>query len=242
MHTRPQALTIGVVLLALLSLLNFISPLLPTDYPTIVLLLGGTFGVVGLLAAAGLWMLRRWALLLTLIVSVLNLVVVGSWDSRRAARHGQTPRRGYDRRLHPYHCARDAGELAACFRGHLSLREGPNSRHRPRPSHWRACVRCHVRSNYRECWLGCCAILCQRASPRTLQHRTTSANTEQGDKSMHAVVAVFNLDRAWNEEHRRTVEEQLIPITRQVPGFVSCYWMSDPEEPTAVLVKVDPLD
>ncbi len=59
---------------------------------------------------------------------------------------------------------------------------------------------------------------------------------------MHAVVAVFNLDRAWNEEHRRTVEEQLIPITRQVPGFVSGYWMSDPEEPTAVLVKVDPLD
>ncbi len=75
MHTRPQPVTIGIVLLALLSLLNFISPLLPTDYPTIVLLLGGALGVVGLLAAAGLWMLRRWALLLTIIVSVLNLVL-----------------------------------------------------------------------------------------------------------------------------------------------------------------------
>ncbi len=75
MHTRPQTLTISVVLLVLLSLLNFVSPLLPTDYPTIVLLLGGTFGVVGLLAAAGLWMQRRWALLLTIIVSVLNILL-----------------------------------------------------------------------------------------------------------------------------------------------------------------------
>ena len=75
MHTRPQPVTIGLVLLVLLSLLNFISPFLPTDYPTIVLFLGGALGVVGLLAAAGLWMLKRWALLLTIIVSVLNLVL-----------------------------------------------------------------------------------------------------------------------------------------------------------------------
>ena len=75
MHTRPQPVTIGFILLVLLSLLNFISPFLPTDYPTIVLFLGGALGVVGLLAAAGLWMLRRWALLLTIIVSVLNLVL-----------------------------------------------------------------------------------------------------------------------------------------------------------------------
>ncbi len=75
MHTRPQPVTIGFILLVLLSLLNFISPFLPTDYPTIVLFLGGALGVVGLLAAAGLWMLKRWALLLTIIVSVLNLVL-----------------------------------------------------------------------------------------------------------------------------------------------------------------------
>ncbi len=31
---------------------------------------------------------------------------------------------------------------------------------------------------------------------------------------MHAVVAIFTLDRAWDEEHRHTVEEQLIPTTR----------------------------
>jgi hypothetical protein len=44
---RPQPVTIAVVLLMLLSLLNFVSPLLPTDYPTIVLFLGGALGVAG---------------------------------------------------------------------------------------------------------------------------------------------------------------------------------------------------
>ena len=72
---RPVPVTVAVVLLALLSVLNFISPLLPTDYPTMVLFLGGALGVVGLLAAAGLWQMRRWGLLLTIIVSVLNILL-----------------------------------------------------------------------------------------------------------------------------------------------------------------------
>ena len=72
---RPVPVTVDVVLLALLSVLNFISPLLPTDYPSIVLFLGGALGVVGLLAAAGLWQMRRWGLLLTIIVSVLNILL-----------------------------------------------------------------------------------------------------------------------------------------------------------------------
>ncbi len=72
---RPVPVTVAVVLLVLLSVLNFISPLLPTDYPTIVLFLGGALGVVGLLAAAGVWMLRRWGLWLSITVSVLNLVL-----------------------------------------------------------------------------------------------------------------------------------------------------------------------
>ena len=89
MHTRPQPVTTAVVSLALLSLLNFTPPLvtsplytspsLHTNYPTIVLFVGIALGVLGLLAAGGLWMLRRWGLLLTIIVSVLNILWAAPW-------------------------------------------------------------------------------------------------------------------------------------------------------------------
>ena len=89
MHTRPQPITIAIVSLALLSLLNFISPLftsplytaplLQTDYPTVVLFLGIVLGVLGLLGAGGLWMLRRWGFLLSIIVSVLNILLAAPW-------------------------------------------------------------------------------------------------------------------------------------------------------------------
>lgn len=89
MHTRPQPLTIAIVSLALLSLLNFTSPLftsplytaplLQTDYPTVVLFLGIALGILGLLAAGGLWMLRRWGFLLTIVVSVLNILLATPW-------------------------------------------------------------------------------------------------------------------------------------------------------------------
>ncbi len=85
MYSRPQPVTTAVVSLALLSLLNFAPPLvtsplytapfLQTNYPTIVLFLDIALGVLGLLAAGGLWMLRRWGLLLTIIVSVLNILL-----------------------------------------------------------------------------------------------------------------------------------------------------------------------
>jgi len=55
---------------------------------------------------------------------------------------------------------------------------------------------------------------------------------------MYAVVAIFNLERAWDEEQQRTVEEQLIPTTRQVPGFVSGYWMSDPAAPRTHVLTI----
>lgn len=45
---------------------------------------------------------------------------------------------------------------------------------------------------------------------------------------MYGVVAEFTMDRAWDEEHRRALEEDVIPTTRKVPGFVSGYWMGDP--------------
>ncbi|CAA9459448.1 MAG: hypothetical protein AVDCRST_MAG25-647 [uncultured Rubrobacteraceae bacterium] len=75
MHTRPQSVIAAIVFLVLLSLLNLLSPFLPTAYPTIVLFLGGVLSIAGLLAAAGIWMQRRWSLLLTIIVSVLNILL-----------------------------------------------------------------------------------------------------------------------------------------------------------------------
>jgi uncharacterized membrane protein (DUF2068 family) len=89
LHTRPQPLTIAIVSLALLSLLNFTSPLftsplytaplLQTDYPTVVLFLGIALGILGLLAAGGLWRLRRWGFLLTIVVSMLNILLATPW-------------------------------------------------------------------------------------------------------------------------------------------------------------------
>ncbi|HEY9420621.1 MAG TPA: hypothetical protein VIW92_04340, partial [Thermoanaerobaculia bacterium] len=75
---------IAVVALALLSLLALISPLvtaplLQTDYPTIVHSLAIALAVLGLLATGGLWMLRRWGLLLTVIVYMLNILLAAPW-------------------------------------------------------------------------------------------------------------------------------------------------------------------
>ena len=75
MNTRPQPVTISVVLLALLSLVNVISPLLPSEgIPASVIYLGIVLGVLGLIGAAGLWVLKRWGLWVTIVVSVLNIL------------------------------------------------------------------------------------------------------------------------------------------------------------------------
>jgi uncharacterized membrane protein (DUF2068 family) len=75
MNTRPQPVTIAVVLLALLSLVNVISPLLPSEgIPASAIYLGVVLGVLGLIGAAGLWVLKRWGLWLTIVVAVLNIL------------------------------------------------------------------------------------------------------------------------------------------------------------------------
>ncbi len=75
MSARPLPVTIAAVLLALFSLANLLSPVMPTEgVPAFVAYLGVALGLAGLLAAAGLWMLKRWALWLTIVVSVLNIL------------------------------------------------------------------------------------------------------------------------------------------------------------------------
>lgn len=73
MHSRPETVSVASVLLALLSLPNVLYPflalegeLLPLIYLTVV------FGVAGLIAAAGLWMVKRWALWLSIVVCLLG--------------------------------------------------------------------------------------------------------------------------------------------------------------------------
>ena len=75
MRARPLPITIAAVLMALFGLVNLFSPLFPSEgIPAFVVYLGVVLGVVGLIAAAGLWMLKRWALWLTIVVSVLNIL------------------------------------------------------------------------------------------------------------------------------------------------------------------------
>src|SRR5215218_6499984 len=75
MSARPLPVTVSAVLLTVLSLANLLSPVMPSEgVPTFVVYLGVVLGVLGLIGALGLWMLKRWALWLTIVVSVLNIL------------------------------------------------------------------------------------------------------------------------------------------------------------------------
>jgi hypothetical protein len=73
MRSRPTPVTVAAVLLALLSLVNFV-PLPMEGVPAVVVYGALVLGVVGLVAAAGLWLLKRWAAWLAVAVSALNLL------------------------------------------------------------------------------------------------------------------------------------------------------------------------
>jgi uncharacterized membrane protein (DUF2068 family) len=71
---RPLPVTIAIVLLAVLSLGNLLAPfILPAEAGSIVYLIV-VLGVLGLVAAGGLWRLKRWALWITIVASVLNIL------------------------------------------------------------------------------------------------------------------------------------------------------------------------
>src|SRR5215204_5222292 len=79
MRSRPQAVTVAAVLLVLLSLFNFPWPwllLFPgvEQPPAFVIYTGLVLGVVGLVVAVGLWMMKAWSFWATIVVCVLNLL------------------------------------------------------------------------------------------------------------------------------------------------------------------------
>ena len=80
MRMRPLPVTVAAILLVLLSLTNF--PWLylflfpgAEEPPAFALYLGYVVGVVGIVAAVGLWMMKRWSLWLTIVVCVLNFLL-----------------------------------------------------------------------------------------------------------------------------------------------------------------------
>jgi hypothetical protein len=76
MYTRPLPVTAAAILMALISVVGLPGPLLPgaDEVPAIVIYGGIVLGIVGLVAAIGLWLLRKWSIWLTVIVSALNIL------------------------------------------------------------------------------------------------------------------------------------------------------------------------
>jgi hypothetical protein len=74
MRSRPLPVTVAAVIQALFSLVSLPGPFLPGSegVPDVVLYSGIVLGVAGLVASAGLWMLKRWGLWLTVVVNVLG--------------------------------------------------------------------------------------------------------------------------------------------------------------------------
>ena len=79
---RPLTLILAIVLLALLSLFGLYTPFGPNGPPLVIVLYAFIVGGVGsLIAVFGLWKLKRWGLLLTIIIASLSILVAvpGLW-------------------------------------------------------------------------------------------------------------------------------------------------------------------
>jgi hypothetical protein len=81
MRSRPLPLTVAAILLALLSLFNFpwlwmlLFPGLEEEPPAFIIYSGIVLGIVGLVVAVGLWMMKKWSFWATIVVCVLNFLL-----------------------------------------------------------------------------------------------------------------------------------------------------------------------
>jgi hypothetical protein len=58
-------------------------------------------------------------------------------------------------------------------------------------------------------------------------HATERLTPEKEVFPMHAVVGVFDMDRALFAEQEQHLKERIVPMVRQSPGFVAGYWSYD---------------
>ena len=78
---RPQPVTIAAILLVLLSLFNFpwpwmlLFPGLEEEPPAFIIYSGIVLGIVGLVVAVGVWLMKRWSFWATIVVCVLNFLL-----------------------------------------------------------------------------------------------------------------------------------------------------------------------
>src|SRR5215210_1770268 len=80
MRSRPLPVTVGAILLALFSLMNFPGPwwyAVPGAAEVTPMFVIYS-GIVGIVAGVGLWMLKTWSLWLTIVVCVLNILLNAS--------------------------------------------------------------------------------------------------------------------------------------------------------------------
>jgi hypothetical protein len=76
MRTRPLPVAVAAILLVLLSLFDFPWPFPGMEEaPAFVIYSGIVLGIVGLVVAVGLWMMKRWSYWATIVVSVLNFLL-----------------------------------------------------------------------------------------------------------------------------------------------------------------------
>jgi hypothetical protein len=77
---RPVAVTVAVALSVLMIIGNLASPAFPAGsgderIPQAAIVISVILGIVGIPAAIGLWLLRRWGMIATIVVAALNLLV-----------------------------------------------------------------------------------------------------------------------------------------------------------------------
>ena len=82
MNARPMSVSVAAILLVLSSLLNSPWPwfaLLPgaEEAPAFIVYVSIVLGVLGIVAAIGLWMMKKWSLWATIIVCVINILLNG---------------------------------------------------------------------------------------------------------------------------------------------------------------------